>query len=49
MSVASIEPTMPMELLQIKDGNKQMKLHGDASKIAFSQNNQFMNSLSFMK
>ncbi|KAM3617700.1 uncharacterized protein V6R79_009936 [Siganus canaliculatus] len=28
VSVASIEPTMPMELLQLKDGNKQMKLHG---------------------
>eukprot|EP00066_Takifugu_rubripes_P011606 XP_011600872.1 PREDICTED: nuclear pore membrane glycoprotein 210 isoform X2 [Takifugu rubripes] len=27
-SVASIEPTMPMELLLFKDGNKQMKLHG---------------------
>lgn len=30
-SVASIEPSVPMELLQIKDGNKQMKLHGDSS------------------
>lgn len=28
VSLASIEPTMPMELLQIEDGNKQMKLHG---------------------
>ncbi|XP_044066781.1 nuclear pore membrane glycoprotein 210 isoform X1 [Siniperca chuatsi] len=28
VSVASIEPTMPMELLLFEDGNKQMKLHG---------------------
>uniref|UniRef100_A0A8C4EC26 Nucleoporin 210 n=1 Tax=Dicentrarchus labrax TaxID=13489 RepID=A0A8C4EC26_DICLA len=28
MSVASIEPTMPMELLLSPDGNKQKKLHG---------------------
>ncbi|XP_074537883.1 nuclear pore membrane glycoprotein 210 isoform X2 [Halichoeres trimaculatus] len=28
VSVASIEPTLPMELLQMEDGNKQMKLHG---------------------
>ncbi|XP_029011071.1 nuclear pore membrane glycoprotein 210 [Betta splendens] len=28
VSVASIEPTLPMELHQFKDGNKQMKLHG---------------------
>uniref|UniRef100_UPI0037E7A905 nuclear pore membrane glycoprotein 210 n=1 Tax=Semicossyphus pulcher TaxID=241346 RepID=UPI0037E7A905 len=28
VSVASIEPTMPMELLQLEDDNKQMKLHG---------------------
>lgn len=29
VSVASIEPSMPMELLLFKDGNKQMKLHGN--------------------
>lgn len=29
VSVASIEPTLPMELLLFKDGNKQMKLHGN--------------------
>ncbi|XP_068603355.1 nuclear pore membrane glycoprotein 210 [Brachionichthys hirsutus] len=28
VSVASIEPTKPMELLQFKDAHKQMKLHG---------------------
>ncbi|KAM9350611.1 nuclear pore membrane glycoprotein 210 [Symphorus nematophorus] len=28
VSLASIEPTLPMELLPLKDGNKQMKLHG---------------------
>uniref|UniRef100_H3C4Q9 Nucleoporin 210 n=1 Tax=Tetraodon nigroviridis TaxID=99883 RepID=H3C4Q9_TETNG len=28
VSVASVEPSMPMELLLLKDGNKQMKLHG---------------------
>ncbi|CAK6957463.1 LOW QUALITY PROTEIN: nuclear pore membrane glycoprotein 210 [Scomber scombrus] len=27
-SLASIEPTMPMELQLLEDGNKQMKLHG---------------------
>lgn len=39
-SVASIEPSMPMELLQIKDGNKQMKLHGDSSIIVLNQTAQ---------
>lgn len=29
VSVASVEPSMPMELLLLKDGNKQMKLHGN--------------------
>uniref|UniRef100_A0A8C9X3Y4 Nucleoporin 210 n=1 Tax=Sander lucioperca TaxID=283035 RepID=A0A8C9X3Y4_SANLU len=28
VSLASIEPTMPMELQLFEDGNKQMKLHG---------------------
>uniref|UniRef100_A0A7N6AN17 BIG2 domain-containing protein n=1 Tax=Anabas testudineus TaxID=64144 RepID=A0A7N6AN17_ANATE len=28
VSLASIEPTVPMELHQFEDGNKQMKLHG---------------------
>ncbi|XP_073327221.1 nuclear pore membrane glycoprotein 210 [Pagrus major] len=28
VSVVSIEPSMPMELLPFKDGNKQIKLHG---------------------
>uniref|UniRef100_A0A4W6ESR0 Nucleoporin 210 n=1 Tax=Lates calcarifer TaxID=8187 RepID=A0A4W6ESR0_LATCA len=28
VSLASIEPTMPMELQQFEDSNKQMKLHG---------------------
>ncbi|KAA8590872.1 hypothetical protein FQN60_001815 [Etheostoma spectabile] len=28
VSLASIEPTMPMELQLFQDGNKQMKLHG---------------------
>ncbi|KAM3871773.1 nuclear pore membrane glycoprotein 210 [Diretmus argenteus] len=28
VSLASIEPTMPMELQLVEDGNKQMKLHG---------------------
>uniref|UniRef100_A0A3Q0R3P0 Nucleoporin 210 n=1 Tax=Amphilophus citrinellus TaxID=61819 RepID=A0A3Q0R3P0_AMPCI len=28
VSLASIEPTMPMKLQVIKEGNKQMKLHG---------------------
>ncbi|XP_071332766.1 nuclear pore membrane glycoprotein 210 isoform X1 [Trachinotus anak] len=28
VSLASIEPTLPMELQLFKDGNKQMKLHG---------------------
>uniref|UniRef100_A0A671VZW8 Nucleoporin 210 n=1 Tax=Sparus aurata TaxID=8175 RepID=A0A671VZW8_SPAAU len=28
VSVVSIEPSMPMELLPFKDSNKQMKLHG---------------------
>ncbi|XP_041655352.1 nuclear pore membrane glycoprotein 210 isoform X2 [Cheilinus undulatus] len=28
VSLASVEPTMPMDLLQFEDGNKQMKLHG---------------------
>uniref|UniRef100_A0A7N8YDB4 Nucleoporin 210 n=1 Tax=Mastacembelus armatus TaxID=205130 RepID=A0A7N8YDB4_9TELE len=28
VSLASIEPTLPMELQQFEDGNKQMKLHG---------------------
>lgn len=37
VSVASIEPGTPMELLLIKDGNKQMKLHGDSSVIVFNQ------------
>lgn len=27
-SLASIEPTLPMELQLFEDGNKQMKLHG---------------------
>lgn len=36
VSVASIEPSMPMELLLFKDGNKQMKLHGNTSTLAFN-------------
>lgn len=37
VSVASIEPTLPMELLlQMEDGNKQMKLHGKTSQFAQS-------------
>lgn len=28
VSLASIEPTMPMELELLEDGNKQKKLHG---------------------
>lgn len=31
VSLASIEPTMPMELQLFEDGNKQMKLHGKIS------------------
>lgn len=42
VSVASIEPSMPMELHQIKDGNKQMKLHGDSLIIVLNQTNQSM-------
>lgn len=30
LSLASIEPTMPMELELLEDSNKQMKLHGTA-------------------
>lgn len=37
VSVASIEPSMPMELLQIKDGNKQMKLHGHQTVLVHHQ------------
>lgn len=33
-SVASIEPTFPMELLPFKDGNKQTKLHGKTSRLS---------------
>lgn len=33
-SVASIEPSLPMELLLLKDGNKQMKLHGNTPALA---------------
>lgn len=38
-AVASIEPSMPMELLLIKDGNKQMKLHGNSSIMVLNQTN----------
>lgn len=34
VSVASFEPSMPMELLQLEDGNKQMKLHGKTLRLA---------------
>uniref|UniRef100_A0A8C9X773 Nucleoporin 210 n=1 Tax=Sander lucioperca TaxID=283035 RepID=A0A8C9X773_SANLU len=33
VSLASIEPTMPMELQLFEDGNKQMKLHGKIHEI----------------
>lgn len=32
VSLASIEPTMPMKLQLIKEGNQQMKLHGKKKK-----------------
>lgn len=35
VSVASVEPSMPMELLSFKDGNKQMKLYGNTPAFAF--------------
>lgn len=31
VSLASIEPTMPMKLQLLREGNKQMKLHGKRS------------------
>ena len=34
-SVASIEPTMPMELQLHEDDNKQMKLHGKIMCLSF--------------
>ncbi|TKS77795.1 Nuclear pore membrane glycoprotein 210 [Collichthys lucidus] len=34
--VASIEPTLPMELLLFKDANKQMKLHGKTLRLALN-------------
>uniref|UniRef100_A0A3Q3XAI0 BIG2 domain-containing protein n=1 Tax=Mola mola TaxID=94237 RepID=A0A3Q3XAI0_MOLML len=37
VSVASIEPTMPMELLLFKDGNKQTKLHGHRTVLVHHQ------------
>uniref|UniRef100_A0A8D0CQQ4 Nucleoporin 210 n=1 Tax=Sander lucioperca TaxID=283035 RepID=A0A8D0CQQ4_SANLU len=36
VSLASIEPTMPMELQLFEDGNKQMKLHGKALCLALN-------------
>ena len=36
VSLASIEPTMPMQLQLFKDGNTQMKLHGKLVWLAFS-------------
>ncbi|XP_070695859.1 nuclear pore membrane glycoprotein 210 isoform X2 [Pempheris klunzingeri] len=37
VSLASIEPTMPMELLQLEDSNKQMKLHGRQTVLVHQQ------------
>ncbi|XP_068996777.1 nuclear pore membrane glycoprotein 210 isoform X1 [Embiotoca jacksoni] len=37
MSLASIEPTMPMELHLLEDGNKQMKLHGRQTVLVHQQ------------
>ncbi|KAG7228133.1 hypothetical protein INR49_013416 [Caranx melampygus] len=37
VSLASIEPTMPMELQLFEDGNKQMKLHGRQTVIVHHQ------------
>lgn len=33
-SLASIEPTLPMELQPVEDDHKQMKLHGEAPRLA---------------
>lgn len=35
VSLASIEPTLPMELQLLEDGNKQMKLHGKTLQLVF--------------
>ena len=45
VSVASIEPTMPMKLLLLKDGNKQTKLHGKTQQLA----SNLINVLCFQK
>lgn len=47
MSVASVEPSKPMELLLVKDANKQMKLHGDSTIIVLNQTNELMYRPSF--